>query len=268
MLPLIFTLIGILAITATANPVIPGGRVADGEDAQLGQFPYEVSIQKNTAGFIIHYCAGSIISPEYIVSAAHCFVDPAQTDLYTVVAGIVNLSDNNVGEQKRNIDKIVLNSLYPGEEVVAPHDISVAHLSEPLSFTDTIKPINLPQPSQEFTGIATLSGWGQTEQTLLSNTLQFVDAKLLTSEECNAAIEQYLNPGDVNPLSTQYNLCTGALEDYQSFCSGDSGGPLAANNTLIGVISWGLSGCGVTKSPPAVYVRVSEYIDWIQENTE
>ena len=51
---------------------------------------------------------------------------------------------------------------------------------------------------------------------------------------------------------------------------GDSGGPLQVNPNspdcsaeIIGIVSFGLGGCGLVDTP-AVYVRVSRYIPWIE----
>lgn len=69
--------------------------------------------------------------------------------------------------------------------------------------------------------------------------------------------------GDYKPLN-QKNVCTGPLSGGLSPCSGDSGGPLAQNGKVIGVVSWGLSPCG-SKGAPAVYSKVSSYIDFIRQ---
>lgn len=49
---------------------------------------------------------------------------------------------------------------------------------------------------------------------------------------------------------------------------GDSGGPLVCmvnkHMTLVGIISWGI-GCG-QKDVPGVYTKVTNYLDWIQDN--
>ena len=62
-------------------------------------------------------------------------------------------------------------------------------------------------------------------------------------------------------------ICGG--ESGVDTCQGDSGGPLIANinekYTLVGVTSFGL-GCA-QKNSPGVYVRVSSFIDFIN-NTQ
>lgn len=63
------------------------------------------------------------------------------------------------------------------------------------------------------------------------------------------------------------NVCTGPLYDAISACSGDSGGPLAQqeSNELIGIVSWGVSPCGYAGAP-SVYVKVSSFINFISAN--
>lgn len=56
-------------------------------------------------------------------------------------------------------------------------------------------------------------------------------------------------------------ICASATNPPRDACQGDSGGPLVANNTLIGIVSWG-EGCAEAHYP-GVYTRVSNYSTWI-----
>jgi HGF/MSP/plasminogen-like protein len=64
-------------------------------------------------------------------------------------------------------------------------------------------------------------------------------------------------------------FCAGSLEEDVDACDGDSGGPLVCpdesgeGHTLFGIISWGQH-CGYANKP-GVYVRVSHYLDWIND---
>ena len=59
-----------LALISGSNAA-PNGRIVGGVDAAIGQFPHQVSLQREDGS---HTCGGSIISENYIITAAHCVV--------------------------------------------------------------------------------------------------------------------------------------------------------------------------------------------------
>ncbi|GLH14754.1 Lectizyme, partial [Gryllus bimaculatus] len=123
-------------------------------------------------------------------------------------------------------------------------------------------PIALPAAGSVPTGTAVLSGWGSTSTSLVPSTpsiLQTVEVPLLSFEECWAAVGG-------EPLADT-NVCSGPLTGGTSACSGDSGGPLAQNGEVIGIVSWGYIPCGSVNAP-SVYTRVSAFNDWILANAE
>lgn len=65
-------------------------------------------------------------------------------------------------------------------------------------------------------------------------------------------------------LITAEHMCTTG-RGYEGACRGDSGGPLLQRGVQIGITSFGTVNCSEGK--PSVYMRVSEYYDWISEHT-
>lgn len=64
----VFALVATLITLTLAAPGSPQGRIVGGVDATLGQFPHQISLRQSGS----HICGGSIISRDFILTAAHC----------------------------------------------------------------------------------------------------------------------------------------------------------------------------------------------------
>ncbi|KAG8273156.1 hypothetical protein J6590_027491 [Homalodisca vitripennis] len=111
---------------------------------------------------------------------------------------------------------------------------------------------------------ATVVGWGFTSFPggTPSPRLQKLQVQTISNSECATLIEEPVSPGMICASSGH----------TQGTCFGDSGGPLSITskdgvNTVIGVVSFGISGCAMLPGVPDLYTRVSEYIIWISVNT-
>lgn len=151
---------------------------------------------------------------------------------------------------------------------VNPHDIALLKLQKHLDFTQAVQPIKISE-NKDFKGFATLSGWGVTsnfQHNPLPNQLQTTNVSLLNYEDCKQHLEKLT--GNAKPLISS-NICSGetSKHSYSSACSGDSGGPLIQNGELIGIVSWGLTPCGVDGAP-VIYVKLYDYLDFINEHLQ
>ncbi|XP_046988935.1 trypsin-1-like [Schistocerca americana] len=224
-----------------------------------GEFPYQVSLQHVVLGLRYHNCGGSILSSTAILTAGHCAVSLGH---YVAVAGDYDLSSNEGSEQEIRVSDQTVHPLYPGG--VAANDIAVFTLQSSLSLGTYVQAISLPSAGSIPAGgsTAVISGWGTTETASTPDILQTVDVSIIDYETCSQNIDD-LDLG-TNPL-TETMVCTGPIYDGISVCSGDSGGPLAQNGELIGVVSWGVDPCGYPGAP-SVFTRVSAHLDFINQN--
>ncbi|RZF45062.1 hypothetical protein LSTR_LSTR002023 [Laodelphax striatellus] len=97
--------------------------------------------------------------------------------------------------------------------------------------------------------------------------LQTVTVPVLDSEVC---VRKMRKATTVNPSK---QICAGG-EIGKDSCGGDSGGPLMSAQAIddmppryfiIGLVSFGVKMCGMS-TMPAVYTRVSSYLQWILDN--
>ena len=112
----------------------------------------------------------------------------------------------------------------------------------------------------------TVTGWGRLYQDypLRPSILHEVNVPVITNWECSKSI------GLQGPPIKSGMICAGYPRGGKDTCSGDSGGPAAWTDSdlrsyLIGITSWGI-GCA-QPNLPGVYTRVTEYLDWIDDNT-
>ncbi|XP_022905889.1 chymotrypsin-1-like [Onthophagus taurus] len=222
-------------------------RVVGGANAAAGQFPYQISLRGASGS---HTCGGSILSANWILTAAHC-VYGGSASSYTVVTGSTTL---NSGGDRYSVSRIIAHSGYNPNTV--QNDIAVLQVSSPIQFNNNVQAIE-PDSTVIGAGDCIISGWGTTSYPgSVPNNLQFLALKTITNTQCQSAW------GSNSVFDS--NICT-LTKSGEGVCHGDSGGPLAANGKQIGIVSWG-NPCA--RGTPDVFTRVSSFIDWINTNTK
>ncbi|KAM9733306.1 LOW QUALITY PROTEIN: ST14 transmembrane serine protease matriptase a [Menidia menidia] len=238
-------------------------RVVGGQEADKGEFPWQVSLHVKGHG---HVCGASIISPRWLVTAAHCVQDDAKTrysqpGTWEAYLGLHTQKENNDRVVKRNLKRIIPHPYY--NSFSFDNDIALMELDSPVSYSNFIRPICLPSAHHDFPPSETvwITGWGATrEGGYAANILQKAQVRIINHSVCNE-----LMGGGI----TSRMLCAGVLSGGVDACQGDSGGPLSSPGKngmfLAGVVSWG-DGCA-RRNKPGIYTTVTQFRGWIREKT-
>ncbi|XP_073459198.1 transmembrane protease serine 5 [Aquarana catesbeiana] len=238
-------------------------RIIGGSDVALGRWPWQISLYLNNK----HVCGGSIVAPNWIITAAHCVHNyrSPQVSSWSVLAGIISHSSVEQKGSVSTVEKIIYHQKY--DDRSHDYDIALMKLDKPLNYSDSIRPVCLPQYDQDLAAGSEcwVSGWGHThpDNTHMPRILKEALVPLINTKKCNSSC---IYNGDITPRM----LCAGYLDGKVDACQGDSGGPLVCQTDytwrLIGVVSWGM-GCA-EPNRPGVYTKISSFLDWIHNIIE
>uniref|UniRef100_A0A8C4LTD4 trypsin n=1 Tax=Equus asinus TaxID=9793 RepID=A0A8C4LTD4_EQUAS len=214
-------------------------KIVGGYTCQANSVPYQVSLN---VGY--HICGGSLISNQWVVSAAHCYQSVNYSlrleGRFQVRLGEHNIAVTEGNEQFINSAKVIRHPSYNSRTY--DNDILLIKLSSPASINSKVSCL--------------ISGWGNTlsSGSNYPNLLQCLNAPILSDSSCRSSYPNQI---------TSNMFCAGFLEGGKDSCQGDSGGPVACSGVLQGIVSWGY-GCA-QRNKPGVYTKVYNYVNWIRQ---
>ena len=235
-------------------------KITGGTDAFISDFPWQVYyISGNTR------CGGSIISKNWVVTAAHCTKTSngsiVPTSEMTIKVG-ANNPYNALEGGKYYISEVIVHEGYNGQTL--ENDIALLKLNEPINFANAV-PIKLVSADDVAAGatdpgiMSWVTGWGLTNayQNVFPSKLQKVQLPIVSNAQA----------ATVWGSIPKTNIMAGYLNGNKDACDGDSGGPLvvpvSGEYKLAGIVSWGSANCNTYGG----YIRVSSFEDWIRTNT-
>ncbi|KAG8006023.1 Serine protease 27 [Nibea albiflora] len=228
-------------------------RIMGGQESAPGIWPWQVSLNTDEGPL----CAGSLITSQWVLTAAHCLRrDP---DTIKVFLGRNSQSGPNPNEVSRTIHQVRCHDSF--EVLTNNNDICLLRLSAPVNSNDHINPICLASADSTFhSGIGSwVAGWGSTAYDNSSDILRDVNLPIVGNHECKCS----------HRLLTENMICAGLRAGGKDACRGDSGAPLVTKRDSVwvqsGIVSYG-DGCAEPMNP-GVYTRVSKYQEWISKIT-
>ncbi|XP_021023042.1 kallikrein 1-related peptidase b26 isoform X1 [Mus caroli] len=232
-------------------------RVVGGFNCEKNSQPWQVAVYYHKE----HICGGVLLDANWVLTAAHCYVDE-----YEVWLGKNKLFQEEPSAQHRMVSKsflhpgfnmslLTLQEIPPGADF--SNDLMLLRLSKPADITDAVKPINLPTKEPKLGSTCLASGWGSITPTKLQkpDDLQCVFITLLPNENCAKVYLQKV---------TDVMLCAGEMGGGKDTCVGDSGGPLICDGVLQGTTSNGPDPCG-KPGVPAIYTNLIKFNSWIKD---
>ncbi|MFZ8822332.1 MAG: serine protease, partial [Ilumatobacteraceae bacterium] len=262
------------------------GLVVGGADTEITEVPWQAALlnshlDEGDDAPGDQFCGATVISEEWLVTAAHCVDNGKQASEVEVAVGKTSLF-NIASSDRHQLSEIVVSPSWDDSEGIGP-DIALLRLAAPLVLDGvSVAAARLPTESlgaswPEIGHELTVSGWGCTAE---------VGVDEETSDACESSWPHHLQSvvirdiagpvgaapcGDINSLAIAFTheICAGIEAGGKDSCSGDSGGPLVSvengEATLAGVVAWGF-GCA-QPGKPGIYTRVTSQRSWIDEVT-
>ena len=262
----------VLVAPALAGAQDAGTRIVGGDDAQPGEYPWQVSVRQKSGPGFSFICGGTLIADGWVLTAAHCTTAPGPAEFQVRVGSQLRESGGTLLNVSSHAEHPQFNSS------TLEYDAALLDLSGS-GIAAGGQPLQLI--GQEGSGDNTLwsdgkplgiSGWGDTlEGGDLSSQLQEAEVPRVADSTC----------GHDDYYGTEFfqatMVCAGLAGGGVDTCQGDSGGPLVASTQdplptladdptewrLVGVTSWG-EGCARAEKP-GVYTRLAAPAirDWI-----
>ncbi|XP_004436980.1 PREDICTED: prothrombin [Ceratotherium simum simum] len=254
------------------------GRIVEGRDAEIGLAPWQVMIFRKSPQELL--CGASLISDRWVLTAAHCLLYPPWDKNFTESDLLVRIGKHSRTRYERSVEKIsmlekiYIHPRYNWKENL-DRDIALLRLRKPITFSDYIQPVCLPDKETAASLLQSghkgrVTGWGNLKETwtgsvaeVQPSVLQVVNLPIVERPVCKASTRI--------PI-TDNMFCAGYKPEERKrgdACEGDSGGPFVMKSPYnnrwyqMGIVSWG-EGCD-RDGKYGFYTHVFRLKKWIKK---
>ena len=196
------------AVTNTGL-VFGEGRISQGSDAYIEDFPFQASLYLDGVGFI---CGATIISKSSVLTAALCFRSIEDEEMRDVQIRVGSAQRESGGELYY-AEYIIIHEEFD-EPTRGNNNIALIILTDDLVYSSSIRPVFIPRsgwnevpPGKE----VYVSGWGYTGANAqdLSDTLQYAKIEIIDPRVCEEIYSRF----------TENMLCAGTQEGGRNACA-------------------------------------------------
>ena len=237
--------------------------IVNGQAAEPATFPWLAVVFHEGEGEDFQ-CTGTVVSPNVVLTAAHCVEDPRTGHRYTASGYLIVTGTVDWTKTPRQVLGVSNTVVFPSfNRADASGDAAVLVLSTPT----TAPAIPLASSATDATFLAPgrralMAGWGETDPGgPVPHELHWAGTTVQSSRYCEAHTRVY-TPGE--------ELCTLDTPARRAVaCFGDSGGPLLGTLPTtgevveLGVASHLYTDCEPTS--PVVYTRADLVRSWVED---
>ncbi len=235
-------------------------KIIGGTTASISDYPWQILFRSGD-----YMCGGTLISRDWVVTAAHCTKEGNGTTIpiaeMFIIAGATNPFTSGEGQAYR-VSQVIVHENF--NRVALTNDIALLKLESSVNVQNS-SPVRLITAGDVDEGVidpgvmSWVTGWGLTRVSPneFPNNLQRVQLPIVSNEQASTVWGSI--PSGV--------LMAGYLNGNKDACSGDSGGPLVVSvdgvNKLAGIVSWGSENCDTYSG----FTKVSDFTTWIRQKT-
>jgi len=252
------------------------GYIVGGSSTEKGRYPWQIRlrIQGESNAYT---CSGSILSDDWVITAAHCCENAANNNSIKIHIGDWEQYEDSNEEFSVSSLKIVMHPAYPGPNGIA-NDICMIRVpnletNSPAACQGCYASICLPSQEIYMGEACHVSGWGFTipGEHSVSPILKEAGVSIMSHNYCTTCSTKR------NTVIEGLEFCAGSLDRNgdglidagNNTCHGDSGGPVTCVRNgqpeLAGLTSWGSFSCSKYDQTPSVFVNIRAYVKWIEK---